>query len=79
MPTVDIAAALQEAGHSTRTSKVPAPQTRAVTTAITVHCDPEVRDQLKRLALDQHTTMRRLICQALNDLFASHQLPEIAR
>ena len=24
-------------------------------------------------------TLRRLICQVLNDLFASHQLPEIAR
>ena len=46
---------------------------------ITVHCNPEVREQLKRLALDQHTTMRRLICQALNELFASHQLPEIAQ
>ena len=79
MPTVDLAAVLQEAGRRTRTSKVPVPQARAATTAITVHCDPEVREQLKRLALDQHTTMRRLICQALNELFASHRLPEIAR
>ena len=79
MPTVDLAAALQESGQRTRTAKVPVPQVRPATTAITVHCDPEVREQLKRLALDQHTTMRRLICQAFNELFASHQLPEIAQ
>ena len=79
MPIVDLAAALQEAGHRTQTATVPVPQVRPATTAITVHCDPKVREQLKRLALDQHTTMRRLICQALNELFASHQLPEIAR
>ena len=34
---------------------------------------------LKCLALDQHTMMHQLTCQALNELFASHQLPEIAR
>ena len=79
MPRVDLAAALDEAGHHTRPAKVPVPQVRPATTAITVHCDPEVREQLKRLALDQHTTMRRLICEALNELFASHQLPEIAQ
>ena len=79
MPTVDLAAALQEAGHDTLPAKVPVPQVRPATTAITVHCDPKVREQLKRLALDQHTTMRRLICQALNELFASHKLPEIAQ
>ena len=79
MLTVDLAAALQEAGHDTLPAKVPVPQVRPATTAITVHCDPKVREQLKRLALDQHTTMRRLICQALNELFASHKLPEIAQ
>ena len=79
MPIVDLTAALQEAGHHTLPAKVPVPQVRPATTAITVHCNPEVREQLKRLALDQHTTMRRLICQALNELFASHHLPEIAQ
>ena len=40
---------------------------------------PEVRDQLKVLAIEKQTTVHKLVCQALNDLFAAEHRPEIAR
>ena len=39
---------------------------------------PEVRRQLRRLAVDTDTTMQELLAEALNDLFAKRGLPEIA-
>ena len=49
------------------------------TVGLTVHVPPEVRDQLKVLAIEKQTTVHKLVCQALNDLFAAEHRPEIAR
>jgi hypothetical protein len=37
-----------------------------------------VRDQLKIMAVENRTTMHRLIVEAYNDLFAKYCKPEIA-
>ena len=41
--------------------------------------EARVRDQLKVLAIEKQTTVHKLVCQALNDLFAAEHRPEIAR
>ena len=46
--------------------------------SITGYFAPEVRRQLKRLAVDADTTVQALLAEALNDLFAKRGLPEIA-
>lgn len=63
---------------------VPAPRPaggsrRAGTVPITIHVDPEVRAQLKILAVERRTTVHQLVCRALNGLFAENGKPEIAR
>jgi hypothetical protein len=45
---------------------------------ITVHFKPEVRDQLKLIALEQRKPMQYIIAEAYNDLFAKYGKPEIA-
>ena len=49
------------------------------TVGLTIHVPPEVRRQLKVLAVEKETTVHRLVCKALNDLFAAEHRPEIAR
>lgn len=46
--------------------------------ALTYYVPRPVRDQLKLLAVQRSTTMQLLMAEALNDLFAKHELPEIA-
>ena len=41
------------------------------------HFAPEVRRQLRRLAVDTDRTVQDLMGEALNDLFAKHGLPEL--
>lgn len=60
-----------EVGSKTEAKKSP-------TAAITVHYPPEVRQQLKLLAVQQGAQMQDLIGEALNDLFMKYRLPEIA-
>jgi hypothetical protein len=45
---------------------------------ITVHFPQQVRDQIKILAAERHTTMQNVIAEAYNDLFAKYGKPEIA-
>ena len=45
---------------------------------ITVHFPQQVREQIKILAAERHTTMHNLIAEAYNDLFAKYGKPEIA-
>ena len=52
---------------------------REGTVPITVHVAPEVRAQLKILAIEKQTTAHALVCAALNTLFAQNGKPEIAR
>ncbi len=87
MPKADLSDVLVRAGGGTRRRPEPPPSpveertsqpSRAGTRPITVHFPREVRDQLKILAVEQGTTMHRLIADALNDLFAKHGKPEIA-
>jgi hypothetical protein len=54
------------------------PPSRIGTKPITAHFPEEVRDQLKILAVEQRTTMHKLIAEAYNDLFAKYGKPEIA-
>ena len=51
---------------------------RAGKVSVTGHFAPEVRRQLKRLAIETDTTVQALLGEALNDLFAKHGLAEIA-
>ena len=51
---------------------------RAGKVAVTGYFAPEVRRQLKRLAADADSTVRALLGEALNDLFAKHGVAEIA-
>lgn len=86
MPKADLSAALVSAGGGTRRRPpqqeqqgAPASQpSRVGTRPITAHFPPEVRDQLKIMAVERRTTMHKLIAEALNDLFAKHGKPEIA-
>ena len=45
---------------------------------MTVHIDPQGHKQLRRLALEEDLSVQALAIEALNLLFASRQLPEIA-
>ena len=51
---------------------------RAGTKPITVHFPKEVRDHLKILAVEQGTTLRALVGESFNMLFAKYGKPEIA-
>jgi hypothetical protein len=86
MPKADLSNALASAGGSARRRPQPAPvkedkatqPSRLGTSPITAHFPKEVRNQLKILAVEQDTTMHRLIAEAFNDLFAKYGKPEIA-
>ena len=51
---------------------------RTGTLAITGHFPPEVRNQLKILAIEQKRTMEDMLAESLNMLFATYDKPEIA-
>jgi hypothetical protein len=51
---------------------------RDATKPITVHFPPEVRMQLKLIALQEDKTLQNLIAEGFNDLFAKYGKPEIA-
>lgn len=84
----DLSSILAEAGGSTRRIREePATTTPAAsrsqpsrvgTKPITVHFPKAVRDQIKRLAIDEGTTSQELLGEALNDLFRKYGRPEIA-
>ena len=86
----DLTELLAETGGSARHKKPgvehsSAPKAKAVaqkgrggTSPITVHFPKQVRDQLKILAVQQHTTLHSLVAEGFNDLFAKYGKPEIA-
>ena len=86
----DLSSILAQAGGSTRRAREePAPPaaappahrpqpSRVGTKPITVHFPQAVRDQIKRLAIDEGTTSQELLGEALNDLFRKYGRPEIA-
>ena len=47
--------------------------------AVNAYFPPAVRDLLKLLAIERQTTQQELVAEAVDDLFAKHGLPEIAR
>lgn len=51
---------------------------REGTSPITVHFPKQVRDQLKILAVENNTTLHRLVAEAFNDMFAKYGKLEIA-
>ncbi len=51
---------------------------REGTKPITGHFPKNVRDQLKILAVENDTTLQKLLAEAFNDLFAKYGKPEIA-
>lgn len=93
MSKADLQAALAKSAGSTRRHKVedhPAtteqPEktrihsqpSRRNTKPITGHFPKQVRDELKKLAIEQNTTLQNLLAEAFNDLFAKYGKPEIA-
>jgi len=85
MPKADLTDALSSAGGGTRRkASAPPPNTtasqpsRVGTKPITAHFPEEVRDQLKIMAVENRTTMHKLIAESFNDLFAKYGKPEIA-
>ena len=58
--------------------KSPPQKGRGATSPITVHFPKQLRDQLKRLAVQNGKTLHSLVAEASNDLFAKHGKPEIA-
>lgn len=90
-PSLDVAE-LKAAAGSRRLSVIdpepvsePTPPTvakpqpgRVGTKAITGHFPPDVRQQLKGLAVERDDTVQNLLAEALNDLFVKYGKPEIA-
>ncbi len=54
------------------------PPSRQGKKAISAFFDPNVSKQLKRLALDEDSTVQKLMAEALNDLFIKHNQKPIA-
>jgi hypothetical protein len=50
---------------------------RVGTKPITGHSPKQVRDELKKLAIERDTTLQCLMAEAFNDLFAKYGKPEI--
>ncbi len=63
-------------GISGRNSNVSA--SRATTRAVGGHFDPAVQRQIRQMALDQDSTVQKLLREALNDLFIKHNRNPIA-
>jgi len=82
----NLAMLLADSAGSTRRKPTPAETGSSKTMAaprkgvrpITVHFPPLVREQIKILAAERHTTMQNVIAEAYNDLFAKYGKPEIA-
>jgi hypothetical protein len=86
----DLASVLADAGGSRRKPATPKlveqpveRQTytqpgRAGTKPITGHFPKQVRDELKKLAIERDTTLQSLMAEAFNDLFAKYGKAEIA-
>jgi hypothetical protein len=55
----------------------PRPKSRAGKKTIAGHFAPEAAWQLKKLALDRHTTVQRLLEESLQDLFEKYHLPRV--
>ena len=62
-----------------KVTSVYVPPSRKGKLAITGSYDPEVRQQLKRIAVDNNTTIQKLVCEALNDLFIKYHKSPIAK
>jgi hypothetical protein len=85
--TPDLATVLAEAGGSRRKVQAEAEPHhepyaqpgRAGTKPITGHFPKEVRSELKKLAIEQETTLQNLMAEAFNDLFAKYGKPEICQ
>jgi hypothetical protein len=86
----DLANVLADAGGSRRKAAAPKPAIeqpaenqayaqpgRAGTKPITGHFPKQVRDELKKLAIERDTTLQLLMAEAFNDLFAKYGRPEI--
>lgn len=52
----------------------PRPKSRTGKKTIAGHFDPAVAWQLRKLALDRHTTVQKLLEEALEDLFGKYHL-----
>lgn len=54
------------------------PPSRANLVAVSAHFPPEVRKQLKAIAVEHDKTVQQLLGEALNHLFVAYGQPEIA-
>lgn len=61
------------------TPKAAGAKSRDGTKFIGGHFDPTVSKQLKRISLDEDSTIQDLVAEALDMLFQSRQMPTIAK
>ena len=70
---IDLSVNQQTEGQSERSSS--RPKSRVGKKTIAGHFEPVVAWQLRQLALDQQTTVQKLLDEALGDLFEKYHLP----
>jgi hypothetical protein len=70
---VKILRSLEKAANDGETTS-PRPKSREGKKTIAGHFDPAVAWQLRKLALDQSTTVQKLLEEALSDLFGKYHL-----
>ena len=64
--------------EGTNNTQAKRPKSREGKKMIAGHFAPEVTWQLRKLALDQQTTVQSLLEEALNDLFEKNHLPRLS-
>lgn len=63
--------------EATKPQKPSRPKCREGKKTVVGHFVPEVSWQLRKLALDQQTTVQKLLEESLNDLFEKYHLPRV--
>lgn len=76
-PDVNVDESAQKS-KALKTSQQSRRPSRTGTKAISGHFDPTVSRQLKQIALDEDSSVQELLGEALNLLFESRGLPQIA-
>lgn len=69
--------ATQGAGKEQTTASY-VPPSRKDKKGIMLHFSPEAKEQIRRMAFEEHTPIQALGMEAFNLLFASRDLPQIA-
>lgn len=73
--TVEEAASSVPVGEGRKTKVQPS---RERTVHVGGHYPPVVRKQLRQIAVDEDKTIQQVLAEALNDLFVSRNMPQVA-